>query len=262
MSTDVAWEEWGRRDPYFGVITNQKFRRSEMDDRSKKEFFDSGESHVHGVLATIRRHIDPAFAPRTVADFGCGVGRLLIPFAKIADEVVGLDVSTSMLEEARRNCDEQGLRNVRLCASDDSLSGLRESFDLIHSCIVFQHIPRERGRAIFSKLLRHLRPGGVGAIHLTYSKTRFASTHGLAPALLPTAVSPGTDTPSSETPIPSIPDGADPEIQMNPYNVNEILFLMQCCGVQQLHIEFSDHGGELGVFLFFTITGAPIAIDA
>ena len=262
LSTDIAWEEWGRRDPYFGVITDQKFRRSKMDDRSKKEFFESGESHAQGGLATIRRHIDPAFAPRTVMDFGCGVGRLLIPFAKIADEVVGLDVSPSMLEEARRNCDEQGLRNVRLCASDDSLSALCESFDLIHSCIVFQHIPLDRGRAIFSKLLQHLRPGGVGAIHVTYSKTQFASTHGLAPARPPTLVSSGRDAPSSETSIPSIPIGADPEIQMNPYNVNEILFLMQCRGVQQFHVEFSDHGGELGVFLFFAVTGAPITIDA
>jgi 2-polyprenyl-3-methyl-5-hydroxy-6-metoxy-1,4-benzoquinol methylase len=262
MTTDLAWEEWGRRDPYFGVITDQKFRRSKMDDRRKKEFFESGESHVQGVLATIRRHIDPEFAPRTVMDFGCGVGRLLIPFAKIADEVVGLDVSPSMLEEARRNCDEQNLRNVQLCTSDDSLSALCESFDLIHSSIVFQHIPLERGRKIFSKLLLHLRPGGVGAIHLTYSKTRFASTHGLAPPMPQPVVSSGTHTPSSETSISSIPNGADPEIQMNPYNVNEILFLMQCRGVQQFHVEFSDHGGELGVFLFFALTGAPITIDA
>jgi 2-polyprenyl-3-methyl-5-hydroxy-6-metoxy-1,4-benzoquinol methylase len=262
MSTDLAWEEWGRRDPYFGVITDPKFRRSEMDGYIKREFFQSGESHAHGVLNTIRRYVDPGFTPRTVLDFGCGVGRLLIPFAKIVDEVVGLDVSPSMLREARRNCDEHGLRNVRLLDSDDSLSTLTGSFDLIHSCIVFQHIPAERGRTIFSKLLQHLRPGGVGAVQLTYSKTRFASTHGIAPAVPATVVSSGTDTRSSETPIPSIPNGADPEIQMNPYNVNEILFLMQCHGVQQFHIEFSDHGGELGVFLFFALTGAPIAIDA
>jgi tRNA/tmRNA/rRNA uracil-C5-methylase (TrmA/RlmC/RlmD family) len=105
MSTDIAWEEWGRRDPYFGVITNPKFRRSELNDHSKREFFESGQSHAHGVLTTIRRFIDPGFAPRTVLDFGCGVGRLLIPFAKVADEVVGLDVSPSMLKEARRNCE-------------------------------------------------------------------------------------------------------------------------------------------------------------
>jgi 2-polyprenyl-3-methyl-5-hydroxy-6-metoxy-1,4-benzoquinol methylase len=253
MSTDLAWEEWGRRDPYYGVITNPKFRRSEMDDHSKREFFESGESHVHGVLTTIRRFVDPGFAPRTVLDFGCGVGRLLIPFAKLADEVVGLDVSPSMLQEAQRNCDEHGVRNVRLIHSDDSLPTLTGSFDFIHSCIVFQHIPVDRGRAIFSKLLQHLCPGGVGAIQLTYSKTRFASTHGIAPVPPPTTLSLPDATPQSIA-------AADPEIQMNPYNLNEILFSMQCKGVQQFHAEFSDHGGELGIYLFFSVAGPKIAI--
>jgi 2-polyprenyl-3-methyl-5-hydroxy-6-metoxy-1,4-benzoquinol methylase len=244
MSTDIAWEEWGRRDPYFGVITNPKFRRAEIDRESKREFFESGESHVHGVLTTIRKHVDPAFAPRRVLEFGCGVGRLLMAFAKTADEVVGLDVSPSMLREARSNCDEHHVPNVRLLASDDSLSSLNGSFDLIHSCIVFQHIPVERGRAIFSRLLEYLRPGGVGAIQLTYSKTRFAATHGIAPPA-PTL---------AEAPASLIVPDADPEIQMNPYNMNELMFLMQSRGVQQFHVEFSDHGGELGVFLFFSVT--------
>jgi SAM-dependent methyltransferase len=251
VSTDIAWEEWGRRDPYYGVITDPKFRRSELDERIKRDFFESGESHVHGVLATIRRHVDSGFAPRTVLDFGCGVGRLLVSFAKIADQAVGLDVSPSMLEEARRNCEERHLPNVRLLVSDDNLSALSGQFDLIHSCIVFQHIPVERGRAIFGKLLQHLRPGGVAAIQLTYSKTRFAATCGIAPAL-------PTIPLSSEAPAPSIAADADPEIQMNPYNVNEIMFLMQSRGVQQFHVDFSDHGGELGVFLFFSLTGPPI----
>jgi SAM-dependent methyltransferase len=255
MSSDIAWEEWGRRDPYFGVITDPKFRRSKINEQNKREFFQSGESHVHGILATIRKHVDPSFEPRTVLEFGCGVGRVLVPFARIADEVVGLDVSPSMLLEARRNCDEHQLRNVSLLASDDSLSALNGSFDLIHSCIVFQHIPVERGRALFAKLLQHLRPGGVGAIQLTYSKTRFASTHGIAPA-------PPATIPSPDTSVLLITPDADPAIQMNPYNMNEMLFLMQCSGVQQFHVEFSDHGGELGLFLFFAKTGAPIAIDA
>jgi SAM-dependent methyltransferase len=241
MSTDAAWEEWGRRDPYFGVITDPKFRSVGINENARQEFFASGESHVHGVLSTIRKHIDPGFVPRTVLDFGCGVGRLLIPFAKIAEDVLGLDVSPSMLQEARQNCDEQQLHNVRLFRSDDALSTLTGSFDLIHSCIVLQHIPIDRGRAIFSQLLRHLRPGGVGAVQLTYSKTRFAETHGVAPrSLLPAAV-----------PARPVPADADPEIQMNPYNMNEILFAIQTCGVLRFHAEFTDHGGELGVFLFF-----------
>jgi 2-polyprenyl-3-methyl-5-hydroxy-6-metoxy-1,4-benzoquinol methylase len=245
MSTDIAWEEWGRRDPYFGVITDPKFRRTEMDERSKQEFFESGASHVNGVLTTIRKYVDPNFTPRRVLEFGCGVGRLLVAFAKTAEDVVGLDVSPSMLQEARWNCDKHGVLNVGLFTSDDSLSSLNGSFDLIHSCIVFQHIPVERGRAIFSKLLQRLRPGGIGAIQLTYSKTRFASNHGVAPP---------APTPSELLPASTVAPDADPVIQMNPYNMNEIMFLMQSRGVQQFHVEFSDHGGELGVFLFFSVT--------
>jgi 2-polyprenyl-3-methyl-5-hydroxy-6-metoxy-1,4-benzoquinol methylase len=251
MSTDVAWEEWGRRDPYFGVITNPKFRRNGLNEDAKREFFGDGETLVNYLLATIHRHIDPQFTPKKILDFGCGVGRLLVPFARVAEEVVGLDVSPAMLEEARRNCEERHLRNVRLLPSDDDLSALSGSFDLIHSFIVFQHIPIRRGRAIFGKLLQHLRPGGVGAIHMTYSKTRFGSTHGVAPLESP-----------SPAPTPqAIPAEADPEMQMNPYNMNEILFLLQCVGVQRTYVEFSDHGGELGVFLFFSVTGAPIPIS-
>ena len=143
-----------------------------------------------------------------------------MPLARVAEEVVGLDVSPSMLEEARRNCEERQVANVTLLPSDDDLSVLSGAFDLIQSFIVFQHIPAQRGRAIFEKLLRHLRPGGVGAIHLTYSKTRFASTHGVAPPVVPLPT----------TRSQAIPASADPEMQMNPYNMNEILFLLQRAG--------------------------------
>jgi 2-polyprenyl-3-methyl-5-hydroxy-6-metoxy-1,4-benzoquinol methylase len=244
MTTDTAWEEWGRRDPYFGVITDPKFRSAAIRESAKQEFFASGESHVHGILSTIRKCIDPEFAPRTVLDFGCGVGRLLIPFAKIAADVVGLDVSPSMLQEARRNCDEQRLCNVRLLRSDDALSTLSGSFDLIHSCLVFQHIPVERGRALFARLVEHLSAGGVGAIQLTYSKAHFVSTYGIAPP----------EPPSVGTTNPRAAADADPLMQMNPYNLNEILFLMQRRGILQFHATYTDHGGELGIFLLFQVT--------
>src|ERR1700733_11821616 len=132
-NTDSAWEEWGRREPYFGVITNPKFRRADITEGGKQEFFESGRLHVEYVMQVIHRSIEPHFSPKTVLDFGCGVGRLLVPFANIAEDVVGLDVSPSMLKEARRNCDDKGVTNVRLLASDDSLSSLKSSFDLIHS---------------------------------------------------------------------------------------------------------------------------------
>ena len=63
-----------------------------------------------------------------------------------AERVVGVDVSPSMLAEARRNCDARGARNVELLAAD-RLGTLAPEFDLVHSFIVLQHIPPRHRRA-------------------------------------------------------------------------------------------------------------------
>ncbi len=43
----------------------------------------------------------------------------------------------------------------------------------------------------------------------------------------------------------------DPEMQMNSYSLNDLLFLIQGLRVHNLHVEFTDHGGELGTVLYF-----------
>jgi len=238
FSTDSAWEEWGRRDPYFGVITHPKFRLADMTEQSRREFFDSGVAHVDYLMRTIRQYVDPAFVPKRVLDFGCGVGRTLIPFAKIAQRVVGVDVSVAMLEESRKNCEARQLTNVSLVSSDDKLSSATGAFDLVHSFIVFQHIPLERGRVLFRNLLSRIAPGGAAAIHVLYSKDKYADSYGIAPMDVPAESHRASNSSS-------------PEMQMNPYNVNELLFSMQKESILRLHTEFTDHEGELGAFIFF-----------
>lgn len=245
-STDHAWEEWGRRDPYFSVITHPKFRRNVMTEEARLEFLESGKQHVEYVMAMIRHYIDPQFQPRSILDFGCGVGRVVIPFASLAGRAVGMDVSVSMLAEARRNCEELGVSGIEWVESDDQLSRLAESFDLVHSFIVFQHIPPRRGRDIFRRLIEKINPGGVGAVQVCYSKSHFAGNWGNPPAN-----SSSNDLDAVSGNAIELPPGVDPEMQMNSYNVTELLFLIQAAGVHRLHLEFTDHGGELGLFLFF-----------
>ena len=40
-------------------------------------------------------------------------------------------------------------------------------------------------------------------------------------------------------------------MQMNYYNLSELMFILQRAGVQQVHTEMTDHGGALGAFLYF-----------
>jgi len=168
--TDKQWELFGKKDPYFGVITHKEFHKENLTDEAKDKFFATGQAHVERVLSTIRQKIDPDFFPKKVLDFGSGVGRLIIPFSQLAGEVTGMDVSDSMLAEARKNCDDHSIRNAAFVKSDDDCSNLSGKYDLIHSYIVFQHIPVKRGMKIFEKLLKHLEIGGVCAVHFSFGK--------------------------------------------------------------------------------------------
>ncbi len=271
--TDQAWMAWGERDPYFAVITMPEFRRGVLDEQAKARFFQMGERHASYVLNMCRRHVDPGFKPATVMDFGCGVGRVTLPLAAETDLAVGVDISPAMLAEADLNAKARDIANVRWVLSDDNLSRVDGQFDLIHSAIVFQHIDVPRGRKLFARLLECLAPGGIAALQLTYSKAYHADTYGQPPAPPPRPPASGLATTVAETgsgwwsrfrgersggeqvpnpaPVPVPESGRDPEMQMNPYNLTDIAFMMQSAGIKDFHTTFTDHGGEWGVFLFF-----------
>ncbi len=254
MSTDLAWMDWGEQDPYFSVITDPKYRAANLTDEARKEFFATGRYHLAYVLHQIRRGIDANFVPKRMLDFGCGVGRVALPMAEHAEHVAGVDVAPAMLAEFRRNCAERGLDKISFHLTLDELADQVGTYDLVHSCIVFQHIDVQRGRRMFGQLLELLADGGVGAIQITFGKAAHPDTFGQPPALPP---APAIPAPPPEEPgkralfsFGTRPRG-DPEMQMNPYNLSELAYMLQKAGVEQFNAQFTDHGGELGVFLFF-----------
>lgn len=262
MTTDIEWEKWGARDPYFSVLTDPKYRATALTDEAREEFFSHGRNHVDLVLALCRAHIDGNFAPQRVLDFGCGVGRLVLPFAARAAEVVGVDISPSMLSEAQRNCDRQGLHNVVLALSDDTLSAVQGQFDLVHTCIVIQHIEIARGLNLFEQLVQRIAPGGLGALHVTFGWDLHAANHGVAPPPPPPVPQPWWLTtrralgswlrgPAKPAAAQAVAPGTDPEMQMNFYNMSQLLFMLQRAGAGMVHIQLTDHGGAIGAFMFF-----------
>ena len=163
-NTDRAWEHFAKEDPYWAVLTQDHFRKTALDETGRREFFLTGEKHVDWVFSMIRNHIDPRFNPAKGLDFGCGVGRLLLPMARRCQTAVGTDVSETMLQEAGKNCQLENVKNISLVKGDDNCSNLAGGFDFINSFIVFQHIPCDRGVILFRRLLELLNEGGIGAI--------------------------------------------------------------------------------------------------
>lgn len=169
MGTDSDWEKWGASAPYFGVLSEDRFRAENLRASDREEFFRTGEQHVASVFDTIERYVAPGFSPGGVLDFGCGIGRLAIPFARRAPQATGVDVSQSMLKAAARRCEEVGAGNVHLICSGD-LEDMIGSHDLVHSYIVLQHIPWERGRQLVQRLAGLVSPNdGVIALQILTS---------------------------------------------------------------------------------------------
>lgn len=273
MSTDDAWRAWGEQDPYFAVLTDERYRAANLTEEAKRQFFESGRAQVRHVLETCRRHFDRTFQPARVFDFGCGVGRVALPFAEQGAAVVGADVSAAMLREAQANALAMGIEKASFVLSDDSLSTVQGPFDLVHSSIVLQHIEIPRGRALFQRLIDLVAPAGMGAIQVTYAKTIHGERYGQPPPPLPlerpvenakTRIKQGLRSlglwprnPLSEAAPQPAPE-AGPEMQMNAYHLGELAYLMQTSGIRSFHAAFTDHGGELGVFLFFRKPPAPV----
>src|SRR5580765_8311271 len=98
--TDAVWEWFGKNQPYFGVLVEAKYTNEQLNEEAKKNFFATGKAHVDFVLETIKKHFDADFSIQRALDFGCGVGRLSIPLSATCTQVVGIDASPSMLQEA------------------------------------------------------------------------------------------------------------------------------------------------------------------
>jgi ubiquinone/menaquinone biosynthesis C-methylase UbiE len=106
-------------------------------------------------------HLGPG---ERVLDVGTGTG--LVPFeivrsAPATTTVLGVDISTGMIETARRKLGEKGLPESRLAFRQmdaESLALPDDEFDVITSVFALGHMPRP-ARAV-AEMFRVVRPGG------------------------------------------------------------------------------------------------------
>lgn len=244
LSTDKAWEKWGQTDPYYGVLAEDNFRKEKLNADSKKTFLESGEEYIRFIINIINKHIDPAFAPSNCLDFGCGVGRLVIPLAKRYKKVVGIDISDSMLEEARKNCLENEISNASFYKSDDNLSAVNSRFDLVHSCLVFQHIPAMRGKRILKRLLELLNNKGIAVVQIIfYRNASFLKK-------LSCWLQKGIPFLANVVNIFRGRKFLQPPVQMNSYNLTEIAKLLKDNGVENFFAISSVEGEYYSITLF------------
>jgi SAM-dependent methyltransferase len=134
-----TWESLGRVDPLWAVLTDPERRHGGWD---VDEFLATAAQPVEDVV----RMVDAAGLANAIAAH--------------ADEVVGIDIAASMIDEANRI--NRHPDRVRFVAYDGRrLPFDDESFDSVVSLISIQHSPPAVQLACLVELQRVVRPGGV-----------------------------------------------------------------------------------------------------
>lgn len=233
INTDKAWEKWGREDPYFGVLADERFSADNIAS-NRDEFFAAGRGFVTHLLRRYEHMFGPL--PRGSAlDHGCGVGRLTFPLARQFEHASALDISPSMLAEARANAEEFKASNIDFALADDDLSNAQGQFDFVNSHIVLQHIPVRRGMAILARLVDRVRPGGGFHLHVSFRTE---------PALWRLLYWSSANIPGVKI-WQNICAGRAwnaPAMQMNDYSLNAIVASLAAQGIADVFLSSEQHG--------------------
>lgn len=178
----ATWNALGEDDPLWAILSrpDKRGRRWDAD-----EFFSAGEIEI----AAIQAFCEQLGRPRDrglAVDFGCGIGRLTRALASRYEQVVGIDISSSMLAQA--SSANAHLANVRFVENAQPRLDFLEdaSVDLVYSVITLHHMPARLQRAYIAEFLRVLSNDGLAVFQIATGFSR--DWRGLGYRLLPNAM--------------------------------------------------------------------------
>jgi SAM-dependent methyltransferase len=157
-----TWEDYGRRDPFFGVLSDPARHGGKWNE---EEFFASGVAHVESLMRSLA-DARVAVPSGACLDFGCGVGRLTQALCSVFDRVTGVDVAASMIRRARDFNRHPDRCTYVVNHTEDLARFAGGSFAVVHSCIVLQHMAPGLAAKYLREFFRVVRPGGLVVFQL------------------------------------------------------------------------------------------------
>jgi len=153
------WEDFANNDAEYYILTDNPYPSNTKE--GKAYFFKSGEDFSSKILSDVENKID---FNGTVCEIGCGVGRLLIPHAKLFNKGVGVDISQTMLDKLKDNAKDMNINNITTYLSSESWHS--NEFSYVYSFIVFQHIQDlEIIKDYILKIGNSLKKNGIAKLH-------------------------------------------------------------------------------------------------
>ncbi len=149
------WDDRARRDAFRYIATWK-------DNWNEETFFASGESDYQRLVEPVLLQLAVRPAGSSMAELGCGAGRMTRAFARRFLSVTAIDISEEMQSRAKDYLRES--TNVRWVLSEGvELTGVEtSSVEFVFSYLVLQHYPsRELIAGSIGEMMRILRTGGA-----------------------------------------------------------------------------------------------------
>lgn len=168
----ARWDEAGRIDPLYVILADYSKKGGGWD---VGDFFASGRALIANALEGAGRLPFDLRWGRAL-DFGCGVGRLTQALAEHFGRVDGVDIAPSMVEQAGAfNRHGERCRYHLNKAPDLSLFA-NDTFDLVYSDLVLQHMTPELSSGYITEFVRVLAPEGLVMFQVPSKRTPRAAT--------------------------------------------------------------------------------------
>jgi SAM-dependent methyltransferase len=162
------WDAHAERDPLWAVLSDAGKQERQWDVR---RFFQTGVNEVALIFYQLDSHgIDVTHG--WALDFGCGVGRVTQALAPRFEQVVGVDVSSRMVQTATSLNRFPGRASYTWNHAPHLRRFSDDTFDFIYTNLVLQHVVPDVTLAYLREFLRILRPGGVLVFQLPSHQRR------------------------------------------------------------------------------------------
>lgn len=157
-----VWETHAKDDPLWAILSDPEKMGGKWD---LDEFLQTGLDDIDQLFETLSSN-DIEFERSSALDFGCGVGRLTQALARSFESVCGVDISPTMVENARSLNRYGDKCTYRVNVRPDLRLFEDDRFSFVYSSIVLQHIEPEVAKKYLAEFGRILKPGGLVVFQL------------------------------------------------------------------------------------------------
>jgi glycosyltransferase involved in cell wall biosynthesis/SAM-dependent methyltransferase len=165
-----SWDQFGKEDAFWAALTHPDKRSGRW---SEAEFFETGRRDIRALLERMTALGLPLKYEKAL-DFGCGPGRITQGLAEHFQEVHGVDIAPSMVAKANE-LNKYGHRCIYHLNEERHLHLFdEETFDLVYTWLVLQHMPKQLALGYIAEFVRVTRTGGVIVFQVADRRQRIA----------------------------------------------------------------------------------------